>query len=566
MMKIMRNCLVAAFGLLLLANNSFGLNWTNQFGGDLMAGVNWTGGIAPVAGDTLDHYSAVSYWGTGQNPTPMSFTLSSDLVATKWNQAFGRRQYDINLSSFNITLSSSWDLTQSNQNSSNNITGAGTVTASHFLVGGGATSVTRLNVYGSTTKVATTASGSDTIIDGIKNSSVLGGAGGWIRLYSGATWTNAAHMVLVNSASTTSHAGLFVSDSGTVLNVNDTRSIFVGYRGMGSFIATNNAIVNATTLSVGSGSWNNDNISAVGFADISGGATLNANKSGYGLEVGRFTTGTVTVASGGVVNANRVVVGKGNNDALVRLTANGTLTVTGTGSKVLSTGFANIGELVRGEVSVLAGGKFAATDLTLGKGYAAVIGGNTTNAPAYGLLTVSNANSFVEVKSLTIGSEGTAKVVVADDGKLSTTGTTALGFISLKNSSLVIQDAEVTATGGLTTSGTSALDIELGAKAHGLYYMTLTGSMALVGTTALNITVAGDFTASNGDTIKLIDYASKSGTFSNIDNGDTFITGGKEFQLTYGDGDTYLTVIPEPASVLLMVSGLVAAWKLRRRA
>jgi len=282
------------------------------------------------------------------------------------------------------------------------------------------------------------------------------------------------------------------------------------------------------------------------------------------LEVGRLTTGTVTVASGGVVNANRVVVGKGNNDSVTRLTANGTLTVTGTGSKVLGTSFSNIGELGKGEVSVLAGGKFAATDLTLGRGWATVTGGNTTNAAAYGLLTVSNASSFVEVKSLTIGSEGTAKVVVADDGKLSTTGTSS--FITLKNSSLVIQDAEVTSTGGLTTSGTSALDIQLGSKAHGLYYMTLSGAMGLAGTTALNITVAGDYASAGiGSTIKLIDYSTKSGAFSNIADGGTFTAGGEEFQLTYGAGDTYLTVIPEPASILLLLSGIVGAYKLRRR-
>jgi hypothetical protein len=135
---------------------------------------------------------------------------------------------------------------------------------------------------------------------------------------------------------------------------------------------------------------------------------------------------------------------------------------------------------------------------------------------------------------------------------------------------LTISDASATAAGDLITSGTNSIAIEIGSKAHGLYYMTLTGDL-LLGTagadvTTLTITTAGDYVSAGlGSTVKLIDYNVKSGVFANMADGATFTTAGDEFQLTYGAGDTYLTVIPEPASILLLVSGLVGAYKLRRR-
>jgi hypothetical protein len=70
-------------------------------------------------------------------------------------------------------------------------------------------------------------------------------------------------------------------------------------------------------------------------------------------------------------------------------------------------------------------------------------------------------------------------------------------------------------------------------------------------------------------TFTIANYGTLTGdSFASIDT--IGLTGGVTFEsINYGGKDgnfISLTVIPEPASVLLMVSGLVAAWKLRRRA
>jgi hypothetical protein len=197
--------------------------------------------------------------------------------------------------------------------------------------------------------------------------------------------------------------------------------------------------------------------------------------------------------------------------------------------------------------------------------------GNGTNYAAYGLLSVSNATSSAVVKDLRIGDKGSGKVEVMDGAVLTVTGATTASDIIMGRGNLTISDASATAAGDLITSGTNSLVFELGSRGHGLYYLTLTGDL-LLGTagadvTTLTITTAGDYVSAGlGSTVKLMDYNVKSGVFANIGDGGTFTTAGDEFQLTYGAGETFLTVIPEPASVLLLVSGLVAAWKLRRRA
>jgi hypothetical protein len=203
------------------------------------------------------------------------------------------------------------------------------------------------------------------------------------------------------------------------------------------------------------------------------------------------------------------------------------------------------------------------------------VGGNslgTEKSYSYGMLTVSGAGSTAVVTQVRAGdaSQSTTKGdVVVEDGALLSMD---LDGIYLNNaSSLTIKDATVHGSTFETGFGTTKLAAELGNKSKAEYYL-YASVFDVHNSTTLDITLAGDFSAILGDTIKLFDWddAGRTGTFDNLKDQDTFTSGSYEFRFNdanEGASESTLTVtaIPEPASILLLVSGLVAAYKLRRR-
>lgn len=84
----------------------------------------------------------------------------------------------------------------------------------------------------------------------------------------------------------------------------------------------------------------------------------------------------------------------------------------------------------------------------------------------------------------------------------------------------------------------------------------------------LDLDLATGFSANIDDVFTVLSYEGiLTGTFQGLDQGDTFMVGGYEFQIDYGftfDDAITLTVIPEPGVAGLLLAPLLA-WAMRRR-
>ena len=593
-MKSIRNSLAAILGLLLLANNSFAVTgWTNQLGGALNDGVNWNTGVAPVSGEEMKFYEPAG--SSLPNGLTLNLTLNANLTAGSWNDGYGRNVWNLDLAGFNLDLASGnnsgWTTTVSDQHSTNTVTsssGIGNVFARGLFLAGW-NSLSLLEVKGANTRFTIQTGTGDRVIQGTNRNSTAFDPGAWFKVSGGSMVTNKDAGYLVGSAAGT-HGGIYLTDAGTVHYATNGATLYLGgynaqasyahnVASIGDLIITNGAKwimgQSASALTMGR------EFGTIGNLKITGSGSAFTNRQDGAGTARNFLGGkgqaTILIENGGSMGTPEgSYIGRGNvGGGAFDATAKTVMTIRDAGSTYVSGYWGGaIGGQGTGLVYVANGGKFTAN----GGGAGALLGigidnsytGNGTNYAAYGLLSVSNATSSAVVRNLTIGDKGTGKAEVMDGALLQVTGLATNSSILMGRGNLTISDASVTSVGGLTTSGTNSIAIEIGSKAHGLYYMTLAGDLTLgaagADVTTLNITTAGDYVSAGfGSTIKLIDYNVKSGVFANIADGGVFVAAGDEFQLIYGAGDTYLTVIPEPASILLLLSGIVGAYKLRRR-
>ncbi|MDZ4200509.1 MAG: PEP-CTERM sorting domain-containing protein [Kiritimatiellia bacterium] len=325
---------------------------------------------------------------------------------------------------------------------------------------------------------------------------------------------------------------------------------------------------NALFLVTGTGSHATNTTLTV--SEMAGNGVL--TKSGYTGTGGGF----VLVEKGGILNVGALNIGRGArvSNGLTNELAYGQVIVRDTGSIFRASASQQIGQASQGAVYVLNGGTF------MGSTSAHTILGNPrsvdnyTNVNAYGLLVISNAGSYAEVRSLRVGGDtalsyGYGDVMVLDGASLKTTH--ADGITLRPRSGLTVSDSFVESSTLILETNTT-VRIELGARSHSEYYINLTGALNIAANVNLEIGVLDSFNALPGEDIWLIDFASRTGVgeFVNLKHGNTFIVGDYEFEFIVGDAftDMYLNVvqvIPEPGTLGLIGVGLGLAAILRRR-
>lgn len=132
--------------------------------------------------------------------------------------------------------------------------------------------------------------------------------------------------------------------------------------------------------------------------------------------------------------------------------------------------------------------------------------------------------------------------------------------------------ASVTFEGSLFLQSSTALFIEIGGTAPGTQFdqLIVDGGLNLAGT--LQIQRIGGFDPTPGQSFQIITKTSAglvAGTFTGLSEGDVFFSDGEFWQITYrgGDGnDVVLTsAVPEPAALVLLPAGTLAAWVFRQR-
>jgi T5SS/PEP-CTERM-associated repeat protein len=244
----------------------------------------------------------------------------------------------------------------------------------------------------------------------------------------------------------------------------------------------------------------------------------------------------------------------------------GTIRVTGSGSKFTTVGQTDVGLLSTGRVEVLKGGEFTAPNMRLGVGYSDWKPGNVsnfdgTNTAAYGSVLADDLGVLIVNGDMTVGVLGKGDVMASNNGEIYVGGNLDVNT-----------DGQVTVSDGYINASSSEMSgsllrLELGAKALTAYYLEVGGSLTLTDVD-LQLALLGNFSAGLGDTVNLISYGDLTGSFNGWTDGQAVVLDEYEFTYNQGSTDASLTVtaIPEPASVLLMLSGILGAYKLRRRA
>jgi hypothetical protein len=211
--------------------------------------------------------------------------------------------------------------------------------------------------------------------------------------------------------------------------------------------------------------------------------------------------------------------------------------------------FYNAASGVNGLVEVNGGGTVVLTNNASTFTNTMTVKGNTTLI----------LNSGLQASVLTIESGSTLKGAGTVSNDL-----TVAGFLQTGNSigTLTVKDDAELQSG-------STFEVELSLADNASDLLAVTDVLTLGATSALKL-IGGKANM----TYTIANYGTLSGAFTSIDttgldSGLSLDTSVYKTGINYGDGSgdsISLTVIPEPASVLLMVSGLVAAYKLRRRA
>ncbi|KUL94759.1 hypothetical protein DK26_17960 [Bosea sp. WAO] len=245
-------------------------------------------------------------------------------------------------------------------------------------------------------------------------------------------------------------------------------TVFVGYDnalGGAGLTITGGASLTTTSATVGEQSANNaGNARELEAASVT--LTGASSWTSTNLQIGAYGAGKTTVNGGSTLTAtSNLHLGVHHNSVTGR-SGNGTLTVSGTGSQVVSNGTIFVGDLGIGAISVTAGGKITTRSGSLGQA-----------ATGSGTVTVHGSGSRWETPSgaLTIGNGGSGQFTVSG-GATAKTG--ALNLAGLVNSS-----GRLTVTGG--GSVLEAGQIRLGVRSSGLISVddggTLKATAILVG-------------------------------------------------------------------------------------
>ncbi len=286
--------------------------------------------------------------------------------------------------------------------------GNGTLTASNgatlSLAGGFALGLAASGVG------TTTVTGAGTTL-GTNGNAVIGSAGrADLTASAGGSVSVGGRAIIAGGTGST--GTVTVSGSGSSLTV--TRDTQVGYSGSGALIASDGAKVSMVedfALGV--------TASGVGTATVTGaGTVLGTQRKAF---IGASGRGDLTVSDGGKVNVRDYITIAGQSTGV------GTVTVTGTGSSLITDFFMGVGELGTGTLTVANGATVRTGDNT-------VIGGQATGN---GAVTVSGAgSSLTAMRFLTVGYEGRGELTVSDGATVA--GKSGISLASRANSQGVL--------------------------------------------------------------------------------------------------------------------------------
>ena len=391
---------------------------------------------------------------------------------------------------------------------------------------------------------------------------------GTLNVEAGGSVTSGNTVFIGNTA--TGDGTVIVDGTGSTYIASGT--IVVGASGTGALTVSDGGSVTSFNSLIGSFSGSSGTVTVTG-KDIGGVSSSLTTTSD--LIVGSSGTGTLNVASGGLVSADGLNLGNAS-------TGIGTVNVTGTDSTIDSTSLIYVGNSGAGELNISAGGSVST--------------GNTFNIGNFigseGTVNVSGSlSSLTTSVDLQLGGfgGGIGTLNVSDGGRVSV-GT--LDELLIRESGLltggggfisgdVINAGEIAPGNSfgtlnleddLTLQSTSLLSFELGGLLQGIDYdfLDVTGLVTLGGELDIFILDGFENFISPTDTFEILSSLSLTGTFFGLSNGQTFLTADSHgfFDVQYTTNSVFLTnfVIPEPGTYgLLMGLGVLAIVIVRRR-
>ena len=344
-----------------------------------------------------------------------------------------------------------------------------------------------------------------------------------LQINNGYTLTVTSSVVIGRDAG--SHGTIEVSHTGTGSTLSAS-TLTVGSSGTGALAIANASTVSVGGISIGFNAGSNGTVTVTGTGSTLSGTTFSSNVGAYG-------TGSLTVSSGGAVNATNSAVGYGTGST-------GTATVTGTGSTWTNSGVLSIGNSGTGALTIASGGAVSATTVMLGanngsSGTLNIGAASGSTAVAPGTLTASGGVAFGSGTGVinfnhTSSSYVFASVISGSSGTINVlAGTTTL----TGNSSAFTGTTSVTA-GTLSVNGTLGGNVSVASGG------TLGGS----GTIGGNVAIASGGILAPGNSPGMLtingNLTLNSGSVLNYDLGAAGTVGGALNDLTVVNGNLTL--------------------------
>jgi autotransporter-associated beta strand protein len=491
--------------LVWLASNAFAVTKT------------WDGGQTTGAGGDRDKWTSNKNWDADTLPL---FNGTEEIVFAS-GFANGLTSTDLNggkaILSLMISTATSFvirnDSTGALTNVSGNITrtGAGTATMTANLVLGGASYTGAwLN---DNTSGQLVLSNSISEVGGARSITLTGAgttvfAGSSANTYSGATTVNGGTLILAKTAGINAIAGALVIGDGT--GVDTVR------------LGAANQIADSSAVSVNSS------------------GVLDLNNSSDQIGSLTMTAGSVMTGAGKLILGGNVT---GNAHASTATVAGNLDLGGGVRTFTVADGAASIDMQVSAVVSN--GGLVKA-----GPGTLELTGANSYTGPT----TVSNGT--LRVNNATGSGTGTGAVVIEAGGTLGGTGSVS-GALTVKAGGTLApgNSGGMLRLGSLTLQPSSTVEIEL-AGLSSYDQLTLSGTANLGG--ELDVVLLGGYTPTSGSSFTILSAAGGvSGTFASVTTG---------YNVQVVGNDVILSVVPEPGSLALAISGLLLiAARIRRR-
>jgi probable HAF family extracellular repeat protein/autotransporter-associated beta strand protein len=459
------------------------LTWTGAGGDNLWSdAMNWTGGLAPVPGDTL-------VFGPGAN----QLSTYDDLDP---NTSFNAIQF----------------------------TGAGYTVSGNTLA-----------IKGSID--ASAATGANTLNDNLtlaaNSSIVLGGSSTSLTL--GGSIDNGGHNLQVTGTGGTVNLAGAVSGSGNLADAN-TGTVT---------LSAGNSYSGGTTLTAGTLQLSGNNALGTGTFTIKGG-TVEVGSASLALANALTIAGNFTVAGSGSLTFSGAASISGSRAITITNTGGVAFggPVTLGGNLTINMGpvtFSGTTTLTASSTMTVSSGATALMDAIVQSG---TVARNLTKAGA-GTLTLAAANTYkgtttVAAGTLLVNGSVAGTVTVKSGAILGGSGTT--GNVSvLSGGNLTPGIAAATAilnTANLTLKSGSNDNVALDGTVAGAGYdqINAAGTVSLTGA-KLNVTLG--FTANVGDTFTIIKNDlnhTVTGTFAGLAQNATFVVGGETFQINYKGG------------------------------